>query len=218
MCKKFESLYQRGNSSFSCPICKAYANFSWERIIEFDSFNSKNSVRLIRAKCTACNYVTVWSDEADKEVLLYPDLPSDVPSPNIDMPDKIKSIYNEAAKVLKLSPRASAALSRLAIDQLTSELSDKKSLNDRIGDLVSKGLSQKIQQSLDIVRIVGNNGVHPGTIDLADNFAMAKSLLELINIIVDNQISQSRRIQEMYDNLPDNPKKAIEIRDQKNNN
>ena len=56
-------------------------------------------------------------------------------------------------------------------------------LNQDIKDLVKGGLSAKIQKALDICRVVGNNAVHPGKIDLNDNPKIALNLFEMINVV-----------------------------------
>lgn len=55
--------------------------------------------------------------------------------------------------------------------------------------------------------------VHPGEIDLSDNTQLALSLLNFINLIVDNQISQPKKIDEIYNSLPESNLKSIERRD-----
>ncbi|WP_415663473.1 DUF4145 domain-containing protein [Vibrio taketomensis] len=50
-------------------------------------------------------------------------------------------------------------------------------MNNDIKELVSEGLSPKIQQALDSLRVVGNNAVHPGQINIDDNAEVAYKLL-----------------------------------------
>lgn len=206
-----------GNTSIICPYCHVYAQFDWS---VQQKLNSKpKEYRLIVAKCNSCHLDSVWFQnlQSKEEILMFPDYPSGLDAPNSDMPNNIQQIYIEAAKVLKDSPRASAALSRLAIDQLTQQFSSESSLDTRIADLVSKGLSSKLQKAFDIVRIVGNNAVHPGEIDLKDNQEMAKSLLRLLNMITDNLITQPNQIDKFYNSLPERQLKHIEKRDSKKN-
>jgi len=47
-----------------------------------------------------------------------------------------------------------------------------KDINADIGNLVKKGLSPLVQKALDTVRVVGNECVHPGTMDLKDDREM----------------------------------------------
>lgn len=114
------------------------------------------------------------------------------------------------------SPRSSAALLRLAIQKLCTELGQPgKNLNADIGELVKQGLSVRIQQSLDIVRVVGNNQVHPGVLDVRDDPVIALTLFELVNVIVEDRIARPKQIDALYAKLPESSRKQIEERDAK---
>ena len=71
----------------------------------------------------------------------------------------------------------------------------------------------EIQQMLDSVRVIGNNAVHPGQIDIKDNKELALSLLNFINLIVDNRITQPKKILDIYNLLPESYRNSIERRD-----
>jgi hypothetical protein len=86
-------------------------------------------------------------------------------------------------------------------------------INDDIKSLVAKGLEPEIQKALDVVRVIGNNAVHPGELDLTDDKAIATTLLTLINIIVDRRIAAKKHIDEMFQSLPERAREAIEKRD-----
>ncbi|MGV2068450.1 DUF4145 domain-containing protein [Agrobacterium sp. 22-226-1] len=75
---------------------------------------------------------------------------------NHDTPKVIVVDYHEAAGVMSSSPRRAAALLRLAVRKLCGHL----------GEGGQKGLDQRIQQALDALRVIGNEAVHPGTMDL----------------------------------------------------
>lgn len=204
------------SNTFVCPYCHAVSQFNCARLAKlFPVASANTSAILVSAKCVACSEFSIFLIFDNEELQLFPYSLTDIPQPNEDMPEDIKKIYLEAATVLKDSPRASAALSRLAIDHLTLKFSDKNNLNSRIADMVSKGLSPMVQQALDTVRVIGNNAVHPGTINLGDNTKLALSLLELVNLIVDKQISEPKKIQEVYDRLPRSSLEAIKKRDSK---
>lgn len=126
----------------------------------------------------------------------------------------LKKTMKEARNILNLSPRGAAALLRLAIQKLCKHLGEKgKDLNTDIGNLV-KGLPEKLQKALDSVRVIGNNAVHPGQLDLTDDIETANKLFAFINIICDNQISQHKLINDFYqEKVPQSYKDAIEKRD-----
>ena len=91
------------------------------------------------------------------------------PLPNVEMPRNVREYYTEAAEIISRSPRAAAALLRLAIQVLCKELGENgNNINDDIASLVAKGLPAVVQQSLDVVRVTGNEAVHPGQIDTCD--------------------------------------------------
>lgn len=140
----------------------------------------------------------------------------DAPPPNPDMSADIRRDYEEACAILGHSPRGAAALARLSIQKLCKELGKPgKNINDDIGALVTDGLDKRIQQALDVVRVVGNQAVHPGQIDLRDDRATAETLLKLVNMIVDKLVSEPKHIEELYSNLPAGVLKGIADRDKK---
>jgi hypothetical protein len=163
------------------------------------------------SKCYVCKKIAVWVHEA----LVFPASKFDVP-PNADLPDSIKKDFEEARRIVDGSPRGAAALLRLCVQKLCKHLGKPgKNIDDDIGSLVKDGLNPLVQQSLDIVRVVGNESVHPGTIDLNDDKDTAIRLFELVNAIADQMISHPKNVKEMYSKLPELKRKAIEKRDSK---
>jgi hypothetical protein len=146
---------------------------------------------------------------------IYP-INATVAMPSQDMPPDVASDYLEARAIFEASPRSSAALLRLAIQKLCRHLGQPgKNINDDIGALVKAGLPIEIQQALDYVRVIGNNAVHPGNLNVADNPDTAKALFELINIIIEVMITRPRKIQNLYNSLPGSVQQAIHKRDNK---
>ena len=132
------------------------------------------------------------------------------------MPEDVKEDYEEARLVVEVSPRSAAALLRLALQKLMRHLGESgENLNDDIANLVKKGLPEKIQKALDALRVIGNNAVHPGELDLRDDKETALALFELLNMIVEVMITQPKKVNEIYDKLPKGAKEAIKKRDNK---
>ncbi len=63
------------------------------------------------------------------------------------------------------------------------------------------------------MRVIGNNAVHPGELDLRDDKETALALFELLNMIVEVMITQPKKVDEIYEKLPEGAKEAIERRD-----
>ena len=164
------------------------------------------------SECYNCKDISIWI--YDK--LVYPQR-GEAPPANPDLSPDIRRDYDEASSILDLSPRGSAALIRLAIQKLCIKL-DKpgKNLNDDIGALVADGLDPRIQKALDTVRVIGNNALHPGQIDLEDDRAIAETLFHLLNLIAEKMISEPKHVDEAYAGLPNGARKAIEERDADN--
>jgi Domain of unknown function (DUF4145) len=137
------------------------------------------------------------------------------PPPNIDIPADVRTDYEEARTISSQSPRGAAALLRLCIQKLCKHLGENgENINDDVASLVRKGLPPKVQKALDLVRVVGNNAVHPGQIDLSDSPEVANKLFGLVNIIADVMISQPKQVDELYNSVvPESQKEAIAKRD-----
>jgi len=166
---------------------------------------------LFLAVCDRCNKFSIWLVGK----LVHPETTA-APAAHPDTPEEIKEDYEEARGVFQKSPRSSAALLRLAIQKICMKLGQPgKNLNADIGELVRQGLPIRIQQSLDIVRVVGNNQVHPGVLDVRDDTAIALMLFGLVNLIVEDRISSPKQIEELYAKLPEEARKQIEKRDAK---
>jgi len=173
------------------------------RYYYFDIFNANV------AQCFNCNKISVWIGSS----LAWP-ASGDAPLPNPDLSDEVRLDFEEAGRILNLSPRGAAALLRLAIQKLCKELGQKgENINADIAALVEKGLDIRVQQALDVVRVIGNQAVHPGQIDLRDDRATAEKLFGLVNLIADIMVTQPKHIAAMFDGLPEGARKAIEHRD-----
>ena len=196
-------------SKFTCPHCGAIARQGWDGVnwsLQNTGVSHHGVIRV--ATCDHCEMCSLWYNDS----MLFPFVGT-AQQANSDMPKPVVEIYSEASTIVSKSPRAAAALLRLAVQQLCKELDESgKDLNQDIGNLVKKGLPDRVQKALDIVRVTGNNAVHPGQIDVDDENVVTK-LFELINIIVDYTISMPNQVGKIYDDLPSGALEQIEKRD-----
>jgi hypothetical protein len=210
-----------GESAFNCPHCGAFAKQQWVEITSVhqagssSGWNVGSSPRFSEitewrfSLCDHCGRVCTWQ----KETLVRP-AASTAPMHHEDMPDDVADDYDEARDVLNASPRAAAALLRLALQRLMPHLGvTSTNLNEDIGALVSQGLPAQVQQALDTLRVVGNNAVHPGEIDLKDDPETASALFELLNFVVEDRISRPQAISGLFASLPAGARDAVAKRD-----
>ena len=122
------------------------------------SYLNLEMVNMAMAECHSCAGFSIWVDGQ----LKYPE--SDFAFiPHVDMPAEVKADFEEASSIFQSLPRGAAALLRLCIQKLMPHLDEKgKDINEDIASLVGKGLDPVIKQALDVVRVIGNNAVHPG--------------------------------------------------------
>lgn len=162
------------------------------------------------SQCFNCAMVAVWVHDR----LIYPKTKIEV-FPNPDLPADIAKDFEEAREIVDSSPRGAAALLRLCVQKLCRHLGQPgKNIDDDIAALVRAGLSPLIQKSLDIVRVIGNESVHPGTINLNDDRSTALRLFEIVNAIADALITHPKSVEVIYQRLPEAKRRAIERRDQ----
>ena len=167
------------------------------------------------AQCSHCNGINCWREDGEdgQAVMILPEA-SIAPLPHPDMPSSAITDYLEARSIVNRSPRGAAALLRLAIQKLCVELGETSgNINADIGALVRKGMAVEIQQALDVVRVVGNNSVHPGELSEADIADIADALFELVNAIVEDRIARPKKLAALFDRLPQGARDAINRRD-----
>lgn len=161
------------------------------------------------SQCFSCDKFVVWINA--KQYWPHPEY--EIP-PASNMPTTVLDNYSEARLIYKDSPRAACALLRSAIECLCNEINGKnQSVFEGIGQLVKAGLDSKIQRALDVVRVTGNNAIHPGTMSSEDSLDTAIRLFKLVNIIVEKLINEPVEIDSLFEGLGDGQKEAIARRD-----
>ena len=117
--------YQK--DGFNCPYCDAYAHQTW-----YEGCYRSEAISAIGTRpfgviencsvslCQKCGNFAFWIGEK----LVYPPL-STTSLPAEDMPTDVQEYFLEARKVVELSPRAAAALLRLALQKLMPHVGGK---------------------------------------------------------------------------------------------
>lgn len=203
---------KRNENGFNCPHCGAFSHQLWEDVYGRTSRNQNHPFAgWFLSLCKRCGKRALWYEEG----IVYPDT-SFAPPPHPDLPEALLSDYQEAARIATKSPRGAAALLRLCIQNLCKHLGQSgKDIDKDIAALVQGGLPIQIQQMLDTVRVVGNNAIHPGKMDIRDDTETVTQLFDYINLITEHQIAVPKRVQELYKRLPEGAREHIEERDAK---
>ena len=200
---------------FTCPFCNVHSIFEKNELFFYDKFVSfgYKPTEYTELTCCKCGTKSLWSKETDK--MINP-LASTAPMPNEDLPEEIKEDFNEARDIVQFSPRGAAALLRLCLQKLCEHFGKKNMKIDKaIEELVKDGISLEVQQALDIVRLVGNNAVHPGAIDLKENIETVNYLFDFINLIAQEMITNPKNRKAFLENLPQKHQSIIEKRSKK---
>lgn len=209
MSKYYPPIFKQ--TQFNCIHCGVFSKQHWEPMYTgIRNLRTGSEISGISlCHCSHCDRFTFWYGE---KMIVPTD--SVIEPAHSDMPEEIKGEYDEARAIFGRSPRAAAALLRLAIQKLMPLIGGKgNKINDDIKNLVLAGLPVQVQQALDYCRVVGNNAVHPGEINLNDTPEVAVSLFDMINFIVDDRISKPKKIAELYGKLPQKAQDAIAERD-----
>jgi len=231
-----------GEKVFYCPHCNIKAKQDWyhvmlnERVVteyitpkieryydvvegagyfKYEDSDVREDNILAFSMCHACEKYSLWSDH----MLVYPQK-NVVKPPSDFMPSDVKEIYEEASGVLPISPRASSALLRLALEKLLPQVGAKKdSINNMIRELVSeRRIMGRTKEAMDALRILGNDSVHSNEMILDENRDEEKTaltLFRLLNRIVNETIGADKELKEIYDGLPQTKLDGIKNRDQK---
>lgn len=199
-----------------CPYCHVFSQmdvqfFHFPQDEKATGVHTPNQItsQLELRRCSNCGGKFFYENGQ----LLYPE--PEVVAPAKDMPEDVKKLFDEAASICHRSPRAACALLRLAIEVLCNQLgATGETVSAKIATLVKRGLSAELQQALDVVRVVGNNAVHPGQISFdVDDESTARMLFTLLNIITQRLISEPATIKALYEGLPEAAKQHVEKRD-----
>ncbi|PEE23012.1 hypothetical protein CON95_12610 [Bacillus toyonensis] len=149
--------------------------------------------------CSICKQYVLWRDGN----IIYPNKHG-VDDPNPDMPEAVSVLYNEARSIVQLSPKSACALLRLGLEKLLVHLKcpEKNNIYNNIKLLKERdNINDVVFDALNAVRLVGNNAVHPGKINIDDDPKIAGTLFWLLNFIVEELISKPAKVSEFKKSL-----------------
>lgn len=197
-----------GKDAFHCPFCGAYAHMQWESAYNSDGIG----MDVVAAICAKCGARSIWLYKAKR--MIHPTASSAPPCAD-DMPCDVRADYEEAAAVASVSPRAAAALLRLALQKLCVHLGQPgKNIHDDIRELAKNNvLPQMLIKVADTVRIAGNNAVHPGEMSAEDVDLIASKMFLMLNLIVVKGITEPQEMEALLQMVPEGARAAAEAKD-----
>jgi len=152
--------------SARCPHCGFSVQFTYggTEHLQMQTYWTEFSVCWV--ECPHCHEVIITlihqprSESPSQETLIYPVYSRRPPVPD-EVPVAIRAGYDQAAKIVSLSPNASAALSRRCMQAVLEGAGQigRKRLYNEIGEAIP-GLPKWLGQMLDDVRNIGNFGAH----------------------------------------------------------
>lgn len=238
-----EPLNDNTNVILNCPHCEApTSSYVTEIGTEDSQQHGEIITKFFMARCVVCKKGSVYVQKTKlvsnphsivpggsgivySKVLLqkiiYPvqTVNPKLPKASLYMPDDVKALYNEASSVFDLSPRSSGALIRITLERLIKRhvLTDNTGrLNDMIGRL-STTFPDYILKLMDNIRNTGNQNAHDDIHEIKDDEDKDKiiKLFEFINWICE-LINLNKESDKMFNALPEEKRKAIKQRNQKN--
>lgn len=204
-----------------CPHCTLTIHFNVANELVYPSNRSESDgLAVALGFCPACDQLIVllrggifvspthpgeppYLDCVSLEEVVYPRHMARRPLSD-EVPSDIRDDYNEAASVLSLSPKASAAISRRLLQHILRDRWGIKhrSLQKEIKEFVARtDVPPYVSETVDAVRVVGNLAAHPtkdqntGTIvDVEPE--EAEWLLEAIEALCDFSYVQPKLLEE----------------------
>lgn len=200
--------------SFTCPHCDAFSEQIWHPLQFQLAASSWAGSYLWQARCTVCNKISYWmTGPSPAHTMIWPTSFGGPPASD-DMPEDVEAIYSEARSIMNLSPRASSALMRLALEALLADLyPEAGNLNATIGAAAKAGLSEHLIKAMDVLRFNGNEAIHE--INREDTPETAASLARILNMVIERLITEPKQIAELHAQMPPGVLTQIEQRDGK---
>lgn len=193
--------------SLLCPHCDVYSSMridaSYERESwEFDFICSCPHCE--KTVFTKAQYSESYDDDVFKEETKVTSVFPTIQHAVIDkaIPDIYKEDYREAQLILKLSPKASATLSRRVLQNILREeyKIEKRSLAQEIDEFLKlDGIPSYIAQAIDAVRNIGNFAAHPSKNSNTGEIVAVESgeaewLLEVLDTLFDFSFLQPEKL------------------------
>lgn len=201
-----------------CPHCYYTVSLRWKKTEPCGLDDIAKKCKIIHySDCPHCKKMIVELEIAElayyvkhnggtqgktiSREMIYPAITNFVDMPEI--PKQYSEDFLEAQKILYISPKASAALTRRTLQQILREEYNikRKFLSEEIKEFCSKsGIPSQLSDSVDAIRLIGNFAAHPSK-DLKTGEIVsveegeAEWLLEILNDLMDFTFIQPKKLE-----------------------
>lgn len=174
----------------TCAVCSRYS--IWQGVIEDFEFETKSGTKTERGI------------DPNRSVMVFPSW-REGPDPHPDLPDSVRTVFEEARAVLPYSKRAAAALARVTLEGLCKSLGalddaqyeneqgkiiHARSLAEKITWLYhKKELSAPLFRAAHTSRVSTNQGAHAGDIEQFQDDESREIALEALFYV--NEITEA---------------------------
>ncbi|MBW4042768.1 MAG: DUF4145 domain-containing protein, partial [Acidobacteria bacterium] len=149
--------------------------------------------------------------------MVYP-LVGPATAPHEDMPEHVRSLYEEARRVAAVSRRAGAGMARTTLEYLLKQVLPEVGVtikpSDRLDGLLALAepeVSSGLRKRLEVVRFAGNKSVHveaaPSDVMVLvldeEDEAILGLLFQTVNDLVDELITRRKQTEDAYAMLPE---------------
>lgn len=137
-----------------------------------DMHKENKGTKLYVAICQRCYEYSVWVEQKDKRMMVFPDSSVEPLSEHVN--EDIRDLYREAASIYTRSRRAATALLRLVIEKLCKRiLGLPDDSPDRLNDMIKKiskefNFDPEVIKAMKNTKSLGDKAAHGGVIDLDD--------------------------------------------------
>lgn len=187
---------------FTCPKCQIPTYHTWyEHLAGHGIKGNSNAIWDLSehslCTCRNCTQLLFWY----KEEIYLPSL-LEHPIPDKALSKEATDLFQEARNTYRTSAGASAALGRLALQHLLRDLGEPgENLHEEVKRLIARGVPKDVERILEAIGIQGEKSLHPGMIHLNEKKEHVPALLEVINIIADVLMQNTRKADDLLKKL-----------------
>jgi len=215
------------NDKIVCPHCATVVKNDWHSSMlfensELESLLGYKGKQILYAECVNCSLLTIrvlkgsffkssagyyYAGDIDSDIMIYPLVKQEATTEFI--PDHLAKDYNEAVKVLPISPKSSAALTRRILQTIFREhyAISERTLDAEINKFINlPDVPSHLSDAVDAVRTIGNIAAHPSKdkntgliVDVEPG--EAEWLIEVIETLFDFTFIQPRKLEERRNDL-----------------